>query len=93
MKDLLDFAKWNNFNEKKNLTGDEATNAVKQDGHALRYVSNQTEAICLEAVKQDGDALRYVEEKIFKARITVEITIDEIARIKGVHPNMIKIIK
>ena len=37
--------------------------AVKQEGDALRYVKEQTEAICLEAVKQDGYALRYVKEQ------------------------------
>ncbi|MCP4987283.1 MAG: hypothetical protein GY928_14890, partial [Colwellia sp.] len=58
-----------------------------------RYVSEQSESICLEAVKQNGDALRYVDGKIFEEIITIEITIDEIARIKGVNPNMIKIIK
>ena len=37
--------------------------AVKQDGYALQYVKEQSEAVCLEAVKQDGDALRYVKEQ------------------------------
>jgi len=37
--------------------------AVEQDGYALRYVKEQTEAICLKAVEQDGDALRYVKEQ------------------------------
>ena len=36
--------------------------AVKQDGYALRYVKEQSEAVCLEAVKQDGYALQYVKE-------------------------------
>ena len=39
-----------------------ALEAVKQNGYALRYVKDQTEAICLEAVKNDGDALQYVLE-------------------------------
>jgi hypothetical protein len=39
--------------------------AVKQNGNALYYVKNQTEAVCLEAVKQDGFALLYVDKTIF----------------------------
>lgn len=51
------------FNCKKNLSGKEALEAVKQDGYNLRYVQEQTPEICLEAVKQDGYALRYVREQ------------------------------
>ena len=39
-----------------------AMEAVKKNGYALRYVKEQTEAVCLEAVKEDGDALCYVNE-------------------------------
>ena len=42
-------------------TEKEALEAVKQDGDALRYVKDQSEAVCLEAVKQDGHALQYVD--------------------------------
>ena len=42
------------------LTAELALEAVKQDGHALRYVKDQTEAVALEAVKQDGYALQFV---------------------------------
>jgi ABC-type Fe3+ transport system substrate-binding protein len=42
-----------------------ALEAVKQNGYALQYVKDQTEAICLEAVKQYGDALQYVNKKVF----------------------------
>ena len=49
--------------------------AVKEDGLALMYVRDQTEAICLEAVKKDGYALLYVEERFFK-KSSVEIIID-----------------
>ena len=38
--------------------------AVRQNGNALRYVSNQTPEICIEAVRQNGNALRYVLNKI-----------------------------
>ena len=51
---------------KKNLRGKEALEAVKQNGYALRYVADQTEAICLEAVKQDGHALQYVDVRFFE---------------------------
>ena len=42
------------------LTLDASLEAVKQDGDALQYVKEQTEAVALEAVKRNGDALRYV---------------------------------
>ena len=48
---------------KTNLKGKKALAAVKQDGYALRYVEEQTEAICLAAVKQNGYALQYVREQ------------------------------
>ena len=40
------------------LQGSKALETVKQDGCALRYVHEQTEAIVLEAVKQDAYALQ-----------------------------------
>ena len=46
-------------------TKEEALEAVKQNGDALRYVKEQTSDICLEAVKLDGDALRYVSKEVF----------------------------
>ena len=44
------------------LTVEAALKAVKQDGYALRYVKDQTEAVAIEAVKQDGYALQFVLE-------------------------------
>jgi len=41
--------------------------AVKRNGYALRYVKEQTEAVCLEAVKRNGDALSYVNKSIFES--------------------------
>jgi len=41
----------------------EALKAVEQDGLALLYVQNQTEAICIKAVEENGDALRYVRDR------------------------------
>jgi len=41
----------------------EALKAVERDGDALRYVKDQTEAICLKAVERDGYALRYVKDR------------------------------
>ena len=58
--------KWDNLSEKKNLSGKEALEAVKQDGYALSYVNEQTPEMCLEAVKQNGDALRFVNEDMFE---------------------------
>jgi len=56
---------WDDLSEKKNLSGKEALEAVKENGYALQYVINQTPEICLEAVKEDGNALRYVKEYMF----------------------------
>ena len=38
----------------------DALKAVESDGYALRYVKEQSEAVCLKAVESDGDALQYV---------------------------------
>ena len=53
----------------KRLSGDEAERAVKRNGYALQYVSQQTEAVCLEAVKQNGDALQYVDVSMFGVEV------------------------
>ena len=37
--------------------------AVREDGHALKFVVKQTEAVCLEAVKQEGNNLMHVLEQ------------------------------
>ena len=64
MEHLKDYKKeYNALSSKKNLSGEKALEAVKQNGVTLRYVNEQTEEICLEAVKQDGYALRYVNEQ------------------------------
>ena len=63
-------AKYEALPEKKNLSGNEAMRAVKQDGYALRYVKDQTEAICLEAVKQHAYALEYVNSHFFETSAT-----------------------
>ena len=41
----------------------EALEEVKQNGHALKYVHNQTKEICLIAVEQNGYALQYVHNQ------------------------------
>ena len=69
------YEEWKRLNTKKNLTGVQAMEAVKQEGYALQYVQTQTEAICMEAVKQDGYALQYVQKDIFTKHL-VEVTID-----------------
>ena len=47
---------------------DAALKAVESDGDALKYVRDQTEAVCLKAVERDGDALKYVlDRKLFTA--------------------------
>ena len=42
------------------LTVKAALKAVEQNGYALQFVKDQSEAICLKAVEQHGDALRFV---------------------------------
>ena len=70
MKTINDYKKdWDKLSVKCNLSGEEALEAVKKNGDALRYVKEQTEAICLEAVKKNGYALRYVKEQIFKEEL------------------------
>jgi len=36
---------------------------VERTGYALRYVKDQSEAVCLKAVESDGDALMYVKDQ------------------------------
>jgi len=60
---ILSKQKWLGLEPKKNLDGDEALAAVKKDGDALRYVENQTEAICMTAVEQDGWTLQFVRNQ------------------------------
>ena len=57
------YEQWTKLKIKANLSGESALEAVKQNGDALRYVKEQTEAVALEAVKQYGYALQYVNEK------------------------------
>ncbi|MCE5211881.1 MAG: DUF4116 domain-containing protein [Deltaproteobacteria bacterium] len=50
------------------LSIEAALKAVERNGYALRYVKDQTEAVCLKAVERNGDALQYVlERKLFFA--------------------------
>ena len=51
---------------------EESLEAVKRNGYALRYVKDQTEAVCLEAVKQDGYALQYVNVNVFEIDIELK---------------------
>ena len=65
---LSDFLKMFGMNESKILTiytESEALEAVKHNGDALRYVKEQSEAVCIEAVKNYGGALQYVDKRIF----------------------------
>jgi ABC-type Fe3+ transport system substrate-binding protein len=74
---LQDYKKrWEDLTTKKNLKGKEALAAVKQNGYALRYVSEQTEEICLAAVQQNGYALQFVSETIMQSLLEEEIEID-----------------
>ena len=59
-----------------------ALKAVEQNGYALQYVKEQTEAICLKAVEQNGDALKYVKEQLFILN-PKELTVAQISEILG----------
>ena len=58
------------------LTVEAALKAVEQEGDALRYVREQTEAVCLKAVEQDGDALRYVLVKEWFVSLAAQFKIE-----------------
>ena len=58
------------------LTISAALEAVKENGYALKYVKDQTEAVCLEAVKRNGDALRYVLLKDLFVSIASKLSIN-----------------
>ena len=45
------------------LSANAAIKAVESNGYALRYVKDQTEAVCLKAVESNGDALQYVKDQ------------------------------
>jgi len=63
-KKLIDYKQdYENLTTKKNLSGNEALKAVEEDGYALQYVKDQSEAICLKAVERNGYALRYVKDQ------------------------------
>ena len=57
----------NRFNGKVEMiieyNGQEAMKAVESDGYALRYVKDQTEAVCMKAVERNGYALQYVKDQ------------------------------
>jgi len=46
-----------------NYSGEEALEAVRENGYALQYVQYQTPEICLEAVRENGLALQYVHNQ------------------------------
>ena len=56
-------AKYDALTEKRKLSGKEALEAVKRNGLNLRFVSHQTDEICLAAVEQNGWALPYVHDQ------------------------------
>ena len=53
-----------------------AMKAVERNSDALRYVKDQTEAVCLKAVENDGYALRYVLIKEFFLSIAAKLNIE-----------------
>jgi hypothetical protein len=71
---------------KCNLTGKEALEAVKQNGHALQYVKIQTPEICLEALRQNGYALQFVNTQT--PEICLEAVREEGYALKYVNENI-----
>ncbi len=61
------------------LTIEAALKAVERNGDALRYVKDQTEAVCLKAVESDGGALQYVLNFEIFAKLAVKFgfTVEE----------------
>ena len=57
------------------LTIEAAIEAVKKNGYALKYVKDQTDAICIEAVKRNGEALRYVIDFSMFSKIAADLGI------------------
>lgn len=77
-------AKYDSLTEKKNMiTESEQLEAVKQDGYALQYCHNPSEAVCLEAVKQTGDALQYIPSALFDS-LPTELTVQQVAERLGI---------
>ena len=59
------------------IIGNEAAmKAVENNGCALQYVKDQTEAICLKAVENDGYALQYVLDFDLFEKIASEFGIE-----------------
>lgn len=76
---MLDYKKRLTLEKKKDLSWEDAIEAIRKNWYDLRYVNKQTEEICLEAVKQNWDALRYVNEIIFANQIE-EMTLEQICK-------------
>jgi hypothetical protein len=53
---------------------EEALEAVKRDGSALKYIPRnlKTPELCLEAMKSNGLALQYVPKKLRTAKVCLE---------------------
>ena len=77
--------KWDKLTQKKDLTKEsKALEAVKQNGDALRYAPNPSEAVCLEAVKNYGYALQYAPKNIIDQwRNSSESCAHKIVEIEG----------
>ena len=59
-----------------------AIEAVKENGYALQYVKEQSEAVCLAAVKEDGHALQYVIDiELFKS-ISIKLGMTDVADVR-----------
>ena len=71
---------WDGLRIKRNLVGENALEAVRQDGHMLLYVKEQTEEICLEAVRRSKYALQYVESSMFSSN---DATVEAIELLKS----------
>ena len=58
------------------VSADAAMKAVEKNGDALRYVKDQTEAVCLKAVESEGYALQYVLDFELFAKVAAKFLIE-----------------
>jgi hypothetical protein len=49
--------------------------AVEQNGYALQYVKEQSEAVCMKAVEQNGYALQYVKKEKILIKLIIKLGI------------------
>ena len=73
---------------------EEQLKAVKQDGYAIQYLHNPSEAVQLKAVKQNGDALQYLHNPSEAVQLeAVRQDADAIQYVTAYYPSIAEITK